>query len=140
MTGKGPADRLVTTTPVTVSSAPSAVPTARGITSHDGAAACPQPNHTNAKNPSTTTVTPRLPPAGNSRDVLSTGSSSQSSGNVVDAAGRGGAGREPATRVAGERSRWPVHDHRTLTSRYANEADGGVQRRGHRDPHHRHGA
>ena len=39
MAGKEPADRLATTTPVTASNAPSAVPTARGITSHDGAAA-----------------------------------------------------------------------------------------------------
>jgi hypothetical protein len=65
MAGKGPLDRLATTTPITASDAPNAVPTARGITSHDGAAAWPHPNHTNAKNPSTATVTPRLRPAGN---------------------------------------------------------------------------
>ena len=35
------------------------VPTARGITSHDGGLLDP-PNHTKAKNPSTATVTPRL--------------------------------------------------------------------------------
>jgi hypothetical protein len=46
--------------------------TARGITSHGGASAWPQPNQTKAKNPSTATVTPRLRPAGN---ALSTGPS-----------------------------------------------------------------
>ena len=39
MAGNGPGDLLATTTPVTASSTPSAVPAARGITSHDGAAA-----------------------------------------------------------------------------------------------------
>ena len=48
--GNGPGDLLATITPITASSAPSAVPTARGITSHDGAAALTPPNHTNAKN------------------------------------------------------------------------------------------
>jgi len=70
--GSGPGDRLAATTPATASSAPAAVPTARGITSHDGASAWPHPNHTKAKNPSTATVTPRLRPAGN---ALSTGPS-----------------------------------------------------------------
>ena len=35
--GSGPGERVATTTPATASSAPSAVPTARGITSQGGA-------------------------------------------------------------------------------------------------------
>ena len=64
MTRNCPADRVVSTTPATVSSTARPSPTASGTTSHDGGAACPQPNQTKAKNPSTTTVTPRSRPAG----------------------------------------------------------------------------
>jgi hypothetical protein len=39
-------------------------PTPAQIHTGMGGAACPQPNHTKAKNPSTTTVTPRSRPAG----------------------------------------------------------------------------
>ena len=66
MTRNRPDDRLVTTTPATVSSTASPVPTASGTTSQEGAAACPQPNQTNAKKPSTATVTPRSRPVGKS--------------------------------------------------------------------------
>jgi hypothetical protein len=67
MAGSVPAGRLVTITPVTASATASAVPTASGITSQDGASAWPQPNHAKAKNPSMATVTPRLRPLGNTR-------------------------------------------------------------------------
>ena len=70
MTRNGPADRLVTTTPATASSTESPAPTASGTTSQRGAAAWPQPNQTNAKNPSTTTVTPRSRPVGKKPVIL----------------------------------------------------------------------
>ena len=59
MTRNRPAARVVSTIPATVSNTARPPPTASGTTSHDGGAACPQPNQTNAKNPSTATVTPR---------------------------------------------------------------------------------
>jgi hypothetical protein len=48
MTRNRPVDRVVTTTPATASSTASPAPTASGTTSQEGAAACPQPNQTNA--------------------------------------------------------------------------------------------
>src|SRR5215469_130049 len=77
-----PVDRQAATTPVTASSAPSTTPTAKGIVSHGGGAARPHPNHTKAKNPSTTTVTPRSRPDGNDWDNFGTG--------LVLTVGRGG--------------------------------------------------
>ena len=66
-----PEGRRVSTTPVTVSSAPSTVPVTSGMTSPGGAFDWPQPNHMKAKNPKMTTVTPRSSPVGNQRAVLS---------------------------------------------------------------------
>src|SRR6201995_4750931 len=88
MAGSGPGDRTAITTPATASSRLAAPATASGVTSQDGAGGRPQPNQTNAKNPSTATVTPRLRPAGHPPDVLAIRASSQPAGPRTPHRGR----------------------------------------------------
>ncbi len=54
--------RMVNTRPAMATTAPAALPIPRGVLSHDGAAAWPQPNHMIAKKPSIIAASPRARP------------------------------------------------------------------------------